>query len=253
MLYPRLLRTDPEQVARNLARRGFELDVARVRALEERRKTMQVAADEVRAARNAHAKLVGRAKAQGQDIATLVAEEQPAPDVLAAVVEEVGRVLRVDDTRIVRLEHDGTVTVVASWGVVAADIPVGTRWAATGDNVVTQVLRSGRPVRVHAADDPSGPIGDALACTKFVAQNQADMGYPSPGVLTASIDSKIEVKSIWDMISAPITVCAFICSNSSSVSLPALRRTRSSTPILPTSWSRAPIQILCWTSSGRPR
>ena len=50
----------------------------------------------------------------------------------------------------------------------------------------------------------AGPIGDALACTKFVAQNQADMGYPSPGVLTASIDSGIAVKSIWDMISGQV-------------------------------------------------
>jgi NitT/TauT family transport system substrate-binding protein len=49
-----------------------------------------------------------------------------------------------------------------------------------------------------------GPIGDALACTKFVAQNQADMGYPSPGVLTASIDSGIGVKSVWDMISGQV-------------------------------------------------
>ena len=30
------------------------------------------------------------------------------------------------------------------------------------------------------------------------------MGYPSPGVLTASIDSKVEVKSIWDMISGQV-------------------------------------------------
>jgi NitT/TauT family transport system substrate-binding protein len=50
----------------------------------------------------------------------------------------------------------------------------------------------------------AGPIGDALACTKFVAQHQADMGYPSPGVLTASIDSGIAVKSIWDMISGQV-------------------------------------------------
>src|SRR6476646_10448902 len=74
MLDSRLLRTDPEAVARNLARRGFQLDVTRVRAIEERRKAAQVAADEVRAARNAHAKTVGKAKAQGQDIAPLVAE-----------------------------------------------------------------------------------------------------------------------------------------------------------------------------------
>jgi seryl-tRNA synthetase len=74
MLDPRLLRTDPEAVARNLARRGFVLDVERFKALEERRKAAQVAADETRAARNAHAKSVGKAKAQGQDIAPLLAE-----------------------------------------------------------------------------------------------------------------------------------------------------------------------------------
>ncbi len=74
MLDTRLLRTDPAAVAANLARRGFVLDVERFRSLEERRKAAQVAADEVRAARNAHAKNVGKAKAQGQDIAALVAE-----------------------------------------------------------------------------------------------------------------------------------------------------------------------------------
>ena len=37
----------------------------------------------------------------------------------------------------------------------------------------------------------AGSVTDALASTKFVAQNKADMGYPSPGVLTASIDGGI--------------------------------------------------------------
>ena len=74
MLDARLLRSDPDAIAANLARRGFTLDVERFRALEERRKSAQVAADEVRAARNAHAKSVGKAKAQGQDIASLLAE-----------------------------------------------------------------------------------------------------------------------------------------------------------------------------------
>ncbi len=74
MLDAKLLRTDPDSVARNLARRGFVLDVERLRALEERRKAAQVAADETRAARNAHAKKVGMAKARGEDISALVAE-----------------------------------------------------------------------------------------------------------------------------------------------------------------------------------
>jgi NitT/TauT family transport system substrate-binding protein len=50
----------------------------------------------------------------------------------------------------------------------------------------------------------AGSVSDALASTKFVAQNKADMGYPSPGVLTASIDSGIAVKSVWDVISGQV-------------------------------------------------
>ena len=49
-----------------------------------------------------------------------------------------------------------------------------------------------------------GPLGDALASAKFVGQNQADVGYPSPGVLTAAIDAGVEVKSAWDMISGQV-------------------------------------------------
>jgi NitT/TauT family transport system substrate-binding protein len=50
----------------------------------------------------------------------------------------------------------------------------------------------------------AGSVTDALASTKFVAQNKADMGYPSPGVLTASIDSGIAVKSVFDVISGQV-------------------------------------------------
>ena len=50
----------------------------------------------------------------------------------------------------------------------------------------------------------AGSVTDALASTKFVAQRKADMGYPSPGVLTASIDSGMEVKSIWNVISGQV-------------------------------------------------
>ena len=74
MLDARLLRSDPAAVAANLARRGFTLDLERLRTLEDRRKAAQVAADDARAARNAHAKSVGKAKLQGADIATLLTE-----------------------------------------------------------------------------------------------------------------------------------------------------------------------------------
>jgi seryl-tRNA synthetase len=76
MLDLKLLRSDPAAVAANLARRGFTLDVARLGALEEARKKWQVRADELRNERNVHAKSVGKAKAQGQDIAPLVKQTE---------------------------------------------------------------------------------------------------------------------------------------------------------------------------------
>jgi len=67
MLDSKQLRTDTENVARNLARRGFVLDLAAFRALEERRKEAQIEADRLRAERNANAKAVGMAKGKGED------------------------------------------------------------------------------------------------------------------------------------------------------------------------------------------
>jgi len=88
MLDAKLLRTDPDAIARNLARRGFVLDVQRLRALEERRKFAQVAADETRAARNAHAKKVGMAKGRGEDIVALLSEGEALAARLTGLEQE---------------------------------------------------------------------------------------------------------------------------------------------------------------------
>jgi seryl-tRNA synthetase len=91
----KLLRSDPEAVARNMARRGLSLDVAAWRALEEKRKPWQIEVDRLRAERNASAKAVGMAKAKGEDAAALMAKGEAltaalakAEQALAAVSEE---------------------------------------------------------------------------------------------------------------------------------------------------------------------
>ncbi len=76
MLDPRLLRGDPEACAARLATRGFRLDVERFRALEERRKALQVRTQDLQSARNRGARAIGQAKAQGLDIAPLLAEAE---------------------------------------------------------------------------------------------------------------------------------------------------------------------------------
>ena len=85
MIDPKLLRSDPEAVARNLARRGFKLDVGALKVLEEKRKPFQVEADRLRAERNANAKAVGMAKGRGEDVAPLIAKgEQLTRDLVKA-------------------------------------------------------------------------------------------------------------------------------------------------------------------------
>jgi len=72
MLDSKQVRADTENAARNLARRGFVLDLAAFRALEERRKEAQIEADRLRAERNANAKAVGMAKGKGEDASALL-------------------------------------------------------------------------------------------------------------------------------------------------------------------------------------
>ena len=74
MLDIRVLRSDPQGVAANLARRGFTLDLARFSEMEARRKEVQVAVDALRNERNTRSKAIGQAKAKGQDVAPLLAE-----------------------------------------------------------------------------------------------------------------------------------------------------------------------------------
>ncbi|HEX7081958.1 MAG TPA: serine--tRNA ligase [Gammaproteobacteria bacterium] len=74
MLDPKLLRTDLDDVARALARRGFVLDRERYQALEADRKRLQVEVETLRRDRNERSKEIGRAKAAGADIEPLKAE-----------------------------------------------------------------------------------------------------------------------------------------------------------------------------------
>jgi seryl-tRNA synthetase len=72
MLDSRLIRTDLEQVAAALARRGFVLDTARLEELEERRKALQMKAQELQTQRNRRSKEIGMAKGAGIDIGPLL-------------------------------------------------------------------------------------------------------------------------------------------------------------------------------------
>jgi len=73
MIDPKLIRQSAHEVAANLARRNFEFDADAYLALEDRRKSLQVEVESLRADKNKSAKRVGKAKAQGEDIEPLLA------------------------------------------------------------------------------------------------------------------------------------------------------------------------------------
>ncbi len=84
MLDIQMLRTDLAGVAKRLAGRGFQLDVAVFRALEDERKSIQVRTQELQAKRNQSSKLIGQAKAKGEDTSTIMAEVANLGDELKA-------------------------------------------------------------------------------------------------------------------------------------------------------------------------
>jgi seryl-tRNA synthetase len=81
---PKLLRSDADEVARNLARRGYLLDVAALKALEDKRKPFTVELDRLRAERNVNAKAVGLAKGRGEDASALIAKGESLTGALAS-------------------------------------------------------------------------------------------------------------------------------------------------------------------------
>jgi len=74
MLDSSLIRSNLEQVARHLARRGFKLDISCLQRLENERKSSQTYCEDLQARRNASSKQIGKLKAAGEDVSSLLAQ-----------------------------------------------------------------------------------------------------------------------------------------------------------------------------------
>ena len=74
MLDPKLIRNEPESVAERLKKRGFDLDIAKIKTLEEQRKALQIETEKLQNDRNIRSKNIGKAKAAGEEIGPLLEE-----------------------------------------------------------------------------------------------------------------------------------------------------------------------------------
>jgi signal transduction histidine kinase len=95
-------------------------------------------------------------------VATLVAHGAPPEEVLSAVTEEAGRLLRTGHASMGRYDPDGTITVVATWGSGAHAFPVGSRWSIGGQDLHTMIFQTGRPARFDGHTEISGPAGEVV-------------------------------------------------------------------------------------------
>jgi len=74
MLDPKYVRSNPEEVARLLKKKGFDFPVERFSELEQQRKEVQILTENLQNERNSRSRQIGKAMAAKEDVAPLKAE-----------------------------------------------------------------------------------------------------------------------------------------------------------------------------------
>src|SRR5882757_3272551 len=152
MLDPKLLRTQPEAVAAQRARRGFTFALARFQDLEARRKSLQTETESLQAERNAGSKRIGQAKGRGEDVSPILADMDRVKSQLAANEQALGT-----------LQGEFEEFSLGLPNLPHASVPDG---KSEHDNV--EIRRWGTPRPVAGAKDHAD-LGEALGQMDFAA------------------------------------------------------------------------------------
>ena len=129
MLDPKRLRSDLDEVAAQLARRGFVLDVDNIRALEQRRKTLQVETEQLQNERKVRSKAIGQAKAKGDNVEPLMAE-----------VAEIGERVKLAEQELASLQAELEAIALGIPNILDASVPDG-----KDENANVEIRRWGEP------------------------------------------------------------------------------------------------------------
>ncbi len=151
MLDIQILRNDLAAVATRLATRGYALDTAKFEQMEAARKTIQTRTQELQAKRNATSKLIGQAKAKGEDVSAIMAEVGLLGDELKQLETKLPQVLQ---------EMDAFLAVIPN--MPHASVPVG---KSEADNV--EVRKVGEPTKFAFEVKDHVSIGEGLGGLDF--------------------------------------------------------------------------------------
>ncbi len=151
MLDIQTLRNDLAGVAARLKTRGFELDTAKFEQLEAERKTIQTRTQELQARRNAASKLIGQAKAKGEDVSAIMAEVSVLGDELKKYESILPQTLQEIDAFLAEIPN-----------VPHASVPIG---KSEADNVETH--KFGEPKKFDFEVQDHVSIGEGLGGLDF--------------------------------------------------------------------------------------
>jgi len=129
MLDQKLLRNDIKNIARQLAKHGYELDVNKFNELESQRKDIQVKTQQLQSERNAKSKGIGKAKAAGEDI-------QPLLDAVSTLGDE----LDVAKTKLDEVQSQLNDMLMSMPNILDESVPAG---KTEDDNI--EVRKWGEP------------------------------------------------------------------------------------------------------------
>lgn len=132
MLDPKLLRSELEETARQLSRRGVMLDMQKITRLESQRKALQVLTQTLQSERNSSAKAIGRAKATGEDAAPLL-----------AAIADLGDRLKTAETQLEQVQNEFTALLLNIPNIPHASVPDG-----KDENANVEIRRWGEPRRM---------------------------------------------------------------------------------------------------------
>jgi seryl-tRNA synthetase len=151
MLDPKLLRGDLDSVVDKLKIKNFAFDATGFRALEEQRKTLQVATQDLQSERNSRSREIGAAKGRGEDIEPLLNE-----------VASLGEQLKTAETKLDVLQSQLDALLQEVPNLPHDSVPAG---ASDADNV--EVLRWGEPPQFDFEPRDHIDLGERLGGMDF--------------------------------------------------------------------------------------
>ena len=153
MLDPREVRANPESVAEQLKKKGFEFPLDEFNSLEQERKQIQIETERLQQERNTRSKSIGIAKAAGEDIKPLLAE-----------VGQLGTELETAKEQLMQVQQKLDEILLGTPNIPDQSVPEGT---SEDDNL--EVRRWGSPAAFDFEAQDHVALGEALGELDFEA------------------------------------------------------------------------------------